>query len=291
MGCRKLTYYTTETTPLKVATGKGLESEKVVQGFLSVDPKVHDARLIGHSPYHFGYNNPIKYIDTEGDIPWSMVVAYTRVTSQQGNRIHPIHKESRYHAGLDLAARTGSDVRAMAGGKIAKVGWDPDGYGRYVVIKHPKGYYTLYAHLEKESVNLEKGTNIKNGEVIGKSGNSGGSTGPHLHLEVIKAENLNDIFKNENKLDPQVIGDLENIVNPDNPLSKLSKNDLLNQRETLQSRISITENLASFRANIQEAKGNMERADEIRSKAAEKVDKFRSKLNDIETEIETRDNG
>ena len=182
--------------------------------WFSPDPKEHDVRLIGWSPYHYGFNNPIKYNDTEGDIPWDQVVKYTKVTSQQGNRIHPIHKTLKYHGGMDLAAATGSDVRSMAGGTIAKIGWDPNGYGRYVVVKHPNGYYTLYGHLEKNSVDGKVGNAVENGQVIGKSGNTGGSTGPHLHLEVIKADNLSGVFKKANKLDPETIGDLEEVVNP-----------------------------------------------------------------------------
>jgi RHS repeat-associated protein len=178
----------------------------------SIDPLIHDLRILGLSGYHYGFNNPIKYSDDEGNIPWDKVVKYTRVSSQQGNRIHPIHKTEKYHGGLDLATKTGSDVRSMAGGKVVKIGWDPKGYGNYVVIQHPNGYYSLYAHLE--STGVKKGKEVKDGEVIGKSGNTGGSTGPHLHLEVIKADNLTDIFKNENKLDPQALGDLEDLVNP-----------------------------------------------------------------------------
>jgi RHS repeat-associated protein len=199
--------------------------------WLSCDPLQHDARLIGQSPYSQALNNPIKYVDEEGDIPWDKVVAYTRVTSQQGNRIHPIHKTEKYHGGLDLGTKNGSDVRSMAGGKIVKIGWDPKGYGRYVVVEHPNGYYSLYAHLEKNSVKKKNGESVNDGEIIGKSGNTGGSTGPHLHLEVIKSDNLSGVFKKENKLDPQSLGDLEQLVNPNAKSNK--QITLIDYRERL----------------------------------------------------------
>lgn len=189
--------------------------------WFATDGLEHDARLIGQSPYSFAFNSPIMYND-DGNIPWNQVLKFVKVTSQQGWRMHPKLHKLKYHGGMDLAAPSGSDVRALAGGKIVKIGWDvkvnkrgvTTGYGRYVIIQHPKGYYSLYGHLEKNSTNeLKKGDFISNGQVFAKSGNTGGSTGAHLHLEIVKSDDLIGVFKDENKLDPEVIGDLDEIIN------------------------------------------------------------------------------
>jgi len=219
----------------------------------STDPLEHDARLIGFSPYHFGLNNPIIYIDTYGDIPWNQVVKkYKRLSSTFGIRYHPVDKKWKGHSGIDIAANKGSDVRAMAGGSIAKIGWDPDGYGRYVVIKHPNGYYSLYGHLKKESTDdLSVSDKIGEGEVIGEVGSTGKSTGPHLHLEVVKTNNLLGVFNKKNKQDPQDIGDLEDIVNPGSAwLSDLKKDirSLKKRLTNLWSSLRIS-NIFNFSSN------------------------------------------
>ena len=166
-------------------------------------------------------NNPIVFNDIKGDIPWPQVLAtFIKVTSEQGNRKDPFSgKEKVGHGGMDIAAPVGTEVRAMASGKVVMVRWDSKkvngqirGYGRYVVIQHDNGYYSLYAHLEKDGVLVKEGQEVKDGDPIASSGNTGGSTGPHLHLEVIKANKLNDIFKYSNKLNPRDVGDLQELV-------------------------------------------------------------------------------
>ncbi|WP_298294595.1 M23 family metallopeptidase [uncultured Litoreibacter sp.] len=104
------------------------------------------------------------------------------LTSKFGPRKHPIHKVVRLHAGVDWAAPTGTPVYAAASGQISHAG-DGKGYGNLVIIKHPGGLETRYAHLNKFGPRSKKGELVAQGEVIGYVGTTGRSTGPHLHFE------------------------------------------------------------------------------------------------------------
>ncbi len=92
------------------------------------------------------------------------------------------------HKGVDLAAPTGTKIRASAGGVvlIARNGYN-GGFGNYVVVQHPNGVKTLYGHMSK--LGTSPGATVSRGETIGYVGNTGRSTGPHLHFEVIGAKN------------------------------------------------------------------------------------------------------
>jgi murein DD-endopeptidase MepM/ murein hydrolase activator NlpD len=85
--------------------------------------------------------------------------------------------------GIDLACPPGTDVRAWAGGKVARSRWSQGG-GRSLWIHHGRGLQTYYAHLS--CVHVLEGETVKAGQKIGESGNSGNTTGPHLHFSVIK---------------------------------------------------------------------------------------------------------
>lgn len=85
------------------------------------------------------------------------------------------------HNGVDWALPIGTPVLAAADGAIVKIGWDPKGYGNYVILQH-NGFQTLYAHLNYVVVKF--GDNVKEGQRIGDSGTTGFSTGPHLHFEL-----------------------------------------------------------------------------------------------------------
>jgi murein DD-endopeptidase MepM/ murein hydrolase activator NlpD len=105
-------------------------------------------------------------------------------SSGYGIRIDPIYKSPKMHRGVDFSAPIGTEIYATADGKIAFAGVGSDGYGRKVVINHGFGYQTLYAHMSRVAV--KKGQTIKRGQLIGFVGNTGKSTAPHLHYEVIK---------------------------------------------------------------------------------------------------------
>ncbi|WEX07310.1 peptidoglycan DD-metalloendopeptidase family protein [Chelativorans sp. AA-79] len=105
------------------------------------------------------------------------------VTSGFGMRRDPLLGRPAYHPGLDLRAAPGSPVRAAAAGTIVEAGWN-GGYGRMIEIDHGDGMRTRYAHLS--GMLVRKGDKVSDGEVIGRVGSSGRSTGPHLHYEVRK---------------------------------------------------------------------------------------------------------
>ncbi|MFH0917211.1 MAG: peptidoglycan DD-metalloendopeptidase family protein [bacterium] len=103
------------------------------------------------------------------------------VTSGFGYRIHPIFHVRKMHTGIDVSAGMGTSIRAASGGTVVSAGWR-GGYGKCVVISHGGGLATLYAH--QSEILVTEGQSVKRGEVIGKVGSTGYSTGPHLHFEV-----------------------------------------------------------------------------------------------------------
>jgi len=104
-----------------------------------------------------------------------------RYSSFYGMRSHPVSGKRKFHNGIDIAARYGTLVGASRSGTVISTGW-MGGYGKTVIIKHDKGYKTLYGHLSK--INTRRGRKVKTGSIIGKVGSTGLSTGPHLHFTV-----------------------------------------------------------------------------------------------------------
>jgi len=103
------------------------------------------------------------------------------VTSRFGWRVHPIFGGREFHTGVDIATRYGSPVVAARAGVVSFVGWK-SGYGRIVVLDHGAGVETMYSHLSAALVG--PGQHVAQGQIIGRIGNSGWSTGPHLFFEV-----------------------------------------------------------------------------------------------------------
>ena len=103
------------------------------------------------------------------------------ITSDFGWRIHPIYGTRRLHAGTDFGVDEGTPVHAADGGVVVEAGW-VSGYGYTVIIDHGNGMSTLYAH--NSEVAVSPGQTVSKGQVVSYSGNTGGSTGPHLHFEV-----------------------------------------------------------------------------------------------------------
>jgi murein DD-endopeptidase MepM/ murein hydrolase activator NlpD len=106
----------------------------------------------------------------------------SRTASGYGMRMDPIYRTRKFHAGMDFSAKKGTDIYATGNGRITYAGWK-QGYGKCVIINHGYDYTTLYAHMNQFKVRV--GQTVKRGEVIGEVGNTGKSTGPHLHYEVM----------------------------------------------------------------------------------------------------------
>ena len=104
-----------------------------------------------------------------------------RVASGYGMRIDPVYHVRRFHQGMDFTAPTGTEVFATGNAKVKFAGWK-QGYGNTVILDHGFGYETLYAHLYKSLV--RKGQKVRRSDIIALVGNTGKSTGPHLHYEV-----------------------------------------------------------------------------------------------------------
>ena len=114
-----------------------------------------------------------------------------QTASGYGTRIDPIYKTVKFHSGMDFSANIGTPVYATGDGVVKKAGWE-SGYGKIIIVNHGFGYETWYAHLNDYSVRV--GQKVKRGEVIGKLGNTGKSTGPHLHYEVrLKGKAVNPV--------------------------------------------------------------------------------------------------
>jgi murein DD-endopeptidase MepM/ murein hydrolase activator NlpD len=136
-------------------------------------------------------------IPQNGDKVLSWPVASVRITQQFGDtefsRSNPFVYSGRGHNGIDLAASIGTPIKAAAGGNVIGTG-DTDtacpggSYGKWVMIEHPSGLSTLYAHLSM--IKVSPGQAVSNGELIGYSGNTGYSTGPHLHFTVYASQGV-----------------------------------------------------------------------------------------------------
>ncbi len=124
------------------------------------------------------------------------------MASGYGYRIDPIYKTRRMHTGMDFTAKSGTNIYATGDGVVEaleKSGW---GYGRCIVINHGYGYKTRYAHLS--AFKVSQGQKVKRGELIGLVGNTGKSTGPHLHYEVEKGgKKVNPIHYYHSDLTPE----------------------------------------------------------------------------------------
>ncbi|MEO1410043.1 MAG: M23 family metallopeptidase [Bacteroidota bacterium] len=132
-----------------------------------------------------------------------------RSLSGFGWRLHPIYKRRKMHTGLDFTSPSGTPIQATGDGIVTAVKKIKNGYGNHVIIDHGYGYKSLYAHMSK--IEVQRGQKVQRGQQIGAVGNTGTSTAPHLHYEVIfKGKKVNPIHYCMDGLTPEQYQELVN---------------------------------------------------------------------------------
>ena len=159
-----------------VTSGSLKETSDIKQLTAYLENSIHPVEQIG------------KMLENQGtlfsDIPnvWPIKNGIGHISMEFGQNEHPLTHQWYIHKGLDFSTwRTGDPVIATANGQVVTVEYSED-FGNYVIIKHKHGIYTRYAHLN--TVTVEKGDTVTQRQIIGTIGNTGISTGPHLHYEV-----------------------------------------------------------------------------------------------------------
>jgi murein DD-endopeptidase MepM/ murein hydrolase activator NlpD len=141
--------------------------------------------------FQFEQDNTMSYFDENGNsLRKAFLKAplrFSRISSKFSNsRFHPVLKIRRPHHGIDYAAPAGTPVLAIGDGVIIKKGYQKNGGGRYLKIKHNSIYTTVYMHFSRYSKGMNQGAYVKQGDVIGYVGSSGLATGPHLDFRFYK---------------------------------------------------------------------------------------------------------
>ena len=168
-------YYTPEGVPAR-------------QGNISYAMMKTGGKTIVLYRYQASPNDPPEYFDASGESVKGMLmktpVDGARITSGFGMRFHPVLGFSRMHKGVDFGVPIGTPVMAAGSGTIAFIGWS-NGYGRFLKINHGNGYSTGYGHLSRFAAGLHVGSKVRQAQTVAYSGNTGMSTGPHLHYETL----------------------------------------------------------------------------------------------------------
>lgn len=138
-----------------------------------------------------------------------------RMASGYGMRIHPVYKTRRMHWGMDFTAPVGTEIYATGDGIVAESKKAIKGYGNHVIIDHDYGYHTIYAHMS--TIVVKRGKKVKRGELLGYVGNTGLSTAPHLHYEVLKdSRKVNPINYYYNDVSPDEYDKMLELVSKSN---------------------------------------------------------------------------
>ena len=131
--------------------------------------------------------NTVTQATEEAEIKFVCPIQKGHVTARFGSMDDPITREKMFHKAIDIAANVGTEIYAAADGRVLSVETQylpGKGYGKNIIIQHANRYTTRYAKLDK--ILVKEGQTVKAGEKIALSGNTGRSTGPHLHFELIK---------------------------------------------------------------------------------------------------------
>jgi murein DD-endopeptidase MepM/ murein hydrolase activator NlpD len=146
---------------------------------------------VNYQAYYFVQDSTGEYFDEEGNsLRKTFLKAplrYSRISSGFSNaRFHPILKKYRPHHGVDYAAPSGTPVYTIGDGTVIKKGFQRNGGGNYIKVKHNANYTTVYMHLRGFGKGIYEGTRLKQGDLIGYVGSTGLSTGPHLDFRVYR---------------------------------------------------------------------------------------------------------
>ena len=179
----KIDEYDAETKKMQAAEKKALAEEKAAA---EAAKKAAYAKSSSSSSSNSSSSSSSRSSSTvskgSGQFMWP-VPSSSYVSSPYGYRIHPIYGTKKLHAGMDIAASSGSTIVAADSGTVilASYGYN-GGYGNYVIISHGNGYTTRYAHCSSLSVSV--GQQVSKGQKIAAVGSTGASTGPHCHFEI-----------------------------------------------------------------------------------------------------------
>lgn len=149
-----------------------------VAGEEDIDTDIEDAHAALAASLPSGVQQAV---DKALSYVWPVADAHYAISSGYGYRKHPVTGKRAFHAGIDIPAPAGTNVLAAIDGEVTGVGEHPR-LGRYVKVSHADGTYSLYGHLQKWQA--KQGDAVKAGDVIGKVGNTGRSTGPHLDFSI-----------------------------------------------------------------------------------------------------------
>ncbi|MFB6272350.1 MAG: M23 family metallopeptidase [Salinibacter sp.] len=175
------------TDPYKQFDGMSPDTRSLLKNTAQKLDKLERQMSLQRSSYRELYRVAQKRQDRLRQLP-AIRPANGRIISNFGMRKHPILKVRKMHEGIDFLLRTGSPVMATAAGTVKRAEMSPS-YGKVIEIRHPiSGYMTRYAHLSKIPDKIYPGAEVQRGDTIGYSGNTGLSTGPHLHYEVHKLD-------------------------------------------------------------------------------------------------------
>ena len=176
---------------LRDAVGELNEKSQIIESILStvgIDVKVQETHENSGGPFtSLTKNNhedlifmADRYLATIQDIPHGAPASGV-ITSKFGRRHDPINSKVAFHEGVDIRGKRGTELRATASGTVFETGYDK-GYGWYVLIDHGSDFRAMLAHCKK--IMVKRGETVARGQVIALLGNSGRSTGPHVHYEI-----------------------------------------------------------------------------------------------------------
>ncbi len=159
--------------------------------------KIVESKINSHENLISNINLQEKiYLNTPSIYP-----TFGRISDPYGWRKHPITKRKSFHKGLDIANKRGTPIYATADGTVKSIGRKKR-LGRYILLNHEFGYKTKYGHLYK--ILVSKGERVKKGQIIGLMGNTGRSTGAHLHYEVIYYGKNRNPYRYLNKFEEDI---------------------------------------------------------------------------------------